>query len=69
MNTPISKLISAPNLLTMHPHSENILSGLMLIAMLTYSFSAFSKFFQPGGDQQNPLKLESRIYYSSSAAV
>jgi hypothetical protein len=58
----------------MHVHSENLLSGLVLIALLTYFYTAFSKIFQPGGDQQNydkraSFKLESRIYYSSPAAV
>ena len=58
----------------MHPHSENVLSGLVLIALMTYFYTAFSKIFQPGGDQQQNgkqafLKLESRIYYSSAAAV
>jgi hypothetical protein len=58
----------------MHVHSENVLSGLVLIALLTYFYTAFSKIFQPGGDQQindkrASCKLESRIYYSSPAAV
>lgn len=62
----------------MHLHPENLASGLVLIALLTYFYTAFSKIFQPGGDQhqhqqqngkQNFLKLESRIYYSSAAAV
>ena len=63
---------------TMHLHPENLASGLVLIALLTYFYTAFSKIFQPGGDQQQHqqqngkqafLKLESRIYYSSAAAV
>ena len=62
---------------TMHLHPENLASGLVLIALLTYFYTAFSKIFQPGGDQQQQLqdgkqvflKLESRIYYSSAAAV
>lgn len=61
----------------MHLHPENLASGLLLIALLTYFYTAFSKIFQPGGDQQQQrqdgkqafLKLESRIYYSSAAAV
>ena len=57
----------------MHLHTENLASGLVLIALLTYFYTAFSKIFQPGGDQQindkQALKLESRIYYSSPAAV
>ena len=63
----------------MHMHPENLASGLVLIALLTYFYTAFSKLFQPGGgeDQQHQqqtsdkqaLKLESRIYYSSPAAV
>lgn len=61
---------------TMHLHPENLASGLVLIALLTYFYTAFSKIFQPGGDQQQQqdgkqvfLKFESRIYYSSAAAV
>lgn len=56
----------------LHPHSENFLSGLVLIALMTYFYTAFSKIFQPGGEQQNDKqtsKLESRLYYSSPAAV
>ena len=62
----------------MHVHPENLASGLVLIALLTYFYTAFSKIFQPGGDQQQHqqqngkqafLKLESRIHYSSAAAV
>lgn len=60
-----------------HLDPENLASGLVLIALLTYFYTAFSKIFQPGGDQQQQqqdgthayLKLESRIYYSSAAAV
>lgn len=69
-----SDTISIPRAL--HLHSENLISGLILIALLTYFYTAFSKIFQPGGEhlcQQNDGKrvsrLESRIYYSSSAAV
>jgi hypothetical protein len=59
----------------MHLDPENLASGLVLIALLTYFYTAFSKIFQPGGDQQQQndrqafSKLESRIYYSSAAAV
>lgn len=63
----------------MHLHPENLASGLVLIALLTYFYTAFSRIFQPGGvdhqhqqqknDKQTFLKLESRIYYSSAAAV
>ena len=60
----------------MHVHPENLASGLALIALLTYFYTAFSKIFQPGGhhsQQQNgkqaSMKLESRVYYSSAAAV
>ena len=60
----------------LHLHPENVISGLILIALLTYFYTAFSKIFQPSGNcqhQQNDGKqasrLESRIYYSSSAAV
>jgi hypothetical protein len=59
----------------MHLDPENLASGLVLIALLTYFDTAFSKIFQPGGDQQQNsgrqafVKLESRIYYSSAAAV
>lgn len=79
--TSLNAAISHSNLTTlyciMHPHPENLASGLVLIALLTYFYTAFSKIFQPGGDhhqqQQNGkralLKLESRIYYSSAAAV
>jgi hypothetical protein len=72
LTLPHSDLINLHH--TMHAHSENLLSGLVLIALLTYFYTAFGKFFQPGGDQQNydkraSCKLESRIYYSSPAAV
>ncbi|KAM0711942.1 hypothetical protein Q7P35_001312 [Cladosporium inversicolor] len=61
----------------MHLHPENVASGLVLIALLTYFYTTFSKIFQPGGvdqqqqksDEQASLKLDSRIYYSSAAAV
>jgi hypothetical protein len=60
----------------MHLDPENLASGLVLIALLTYFYTAFSKIFQPGGEQpqqqngkQAFSKLESRIYYSSAAAV
>ena len=54
----------------MHLHPENLASGLVLIALLTYFYTAFSKLFQPGGDHKQAfVKLESRIYYSSAAAV
>ena len=58
----------------MHLHPENLAFGLVLIALLTYFYTAFSKIFQPGNDQQQNgkqdfAKLESRIYYSSAAAV
>jgi hypothetical protein len=59
----------------MHLDPENLASGLVLIALLTYFYTAFSKIFQPGGSQQQQSgkqafsKLESRIYYSSAAAV
>ncbi|GAB7330162.1 hypothetical protein MBLNU13_g01836t1 [Cladosporium sp. NU13] len=81
--TPHNTAISPSDLTNlhqiMHPHPENLASGLVLIALLTYFYTAFSKIFQPGGDhhhqqqqQQNGkqafLKLESRIYYSSAAA-
>lgn len=56
-----------------HMQPENILSGLVLIALLTYFYTAFSKIFQPGGlqdgDKQIYSKVGSRIYYSSPAAV
>jgi hypothetical protein len=52
----------------------NIHRIMHVIALLTYFYTAFSKIFQPGGDQQvddkrASFKLESRIYYSSPAAV
>lgn len=57
----------------LHLHPENILSGLVLIALLTYFYTAFSKIFQPGGlqegDKHTYAKVGSRIYYSSPAAV
>jgi hypothetical protein len=59
----------------MHLDPENLASGLVLIALLTYFYTAFSKIFQPGGDQQQQngkqafAKLESRMYYASAAAV
>ena len=76
--TPHNTAISPSDLTVlhhiMHLHPENLASGLVLIALLTYFYTAFSKIFQPGGDQQQNgkhafLKLESRIYYSSAAAV
>jgi hypothetical protein len=72
LTLPPSDLINTHRI--MHVHSENVLSGLVLIALLTYFYTAFSKIFQPGGNQQindkrASFKLESRIYYSSPAAV
>jgi hypothetical protein len=71
--------IATSNLTTlhsiMHLDPENLASCLVLIALLTYFYTAFSKIFQPGGDQQQKSgrqtfsKLESRIYYYSAAAV
>ena len=86
--TPHNTTIPPSDLTTLHHimlqlHTENIASDLALIALLTYFYTAFSKIFQPGGDQQQHQhqqqqrqngkqafsKLESRIYYSSAAAV
>lgn len=50
-----------------HPHSENLLSGLVLIALLTYFYAAFAKVLKAG--QGGKLQLGSRIYYSEDAAV
>lgn len=55
-------------------HSENVFSGIVLIALLTYFYSAFGKHFQPGGHQDayslKQHKLDgSRFYYSSPTAV
>lgn len=47
-------------------HTENIISGLVLIALLTYFYNQFSRLIQPGGDNK---KHGSPIYYSSPAAV
>ena len=73
-NTAISPFNPINLHLIMHLDPENLASGLVLIALLTYFYTAFSKIFQPGGDQQQKdkqtfLKLDSRLYYSSAAAV
>lgn len=76
LSSPPSDLLNLHRI--MHLRPENLVSGLVLIALLTYFYTAFSKLFQPGGggdqQQQNSdkhafMKLESRIYYSSAAAV
>jgi len=50
-------------------HSENLLSGLVLVALLTYFYVAFGKLIQTGGDKLADRRMESRVYYSSAAAV
>ena len=50
-------------------HTENVLSGLVLVALLTYFYVAFGKLIQTGGDKLDDRKMESRVYYSSAAAV
>lgn len=50
-------------------HPENVLSGLILIALLSYFYTAFGKILQAGGGEGDKQRLGSRIYYSSSAAV
>ena len=70
---------------SLHLHeAENVLSSLVLIALLTYFYTAFGKLFQPGGmgrdeisndyggkqgSQEARQKLRSPIYYSSPAAA
>jgi hypothetical protein len=60
--------------------AENALSSLVLIALLTYFYTAFGKFFATGGTDHNEIgsdrsdevarrKLGSPIYYSSAAAA
>jgi hypothetical protein len=64
--------------------AENALSSLVLIALLTYFYTAFGKCFQPGGlgrggigsdhggkevDEEARQKFGSPIYYSSAAAA
>jgi hypothetical protein len=61
--------------------AENALSSLVLIALLTYFYTAFGKFFAPGGTSHAEIgsdhsdnevarrKLGSPIYYSSAAAA
>ena len=60
--------------------AENALSSLVLIALLTYFYAAFGKFFAPGGTGHTEIgsdhadgvacrKLGSPIYYSSAAAA
>lgn len=60
--------------------AENALSSLVLIALLTYLYTAFGKFFATGGTGHNEIgsdhadevtrrKLGSPIYYSSAAAA
>lgn len=69
--------------LHLHLHeAENALSSLVLIALLTYLYTAFGKLFQPGcrlgrdvvgsgkqADEEARQKLGSPIYYSSPAAA
>lgn len=64
---PIS-LFSQPSSTSM-THPENVLSGLILIALLTYFYTAFGKILQAGGIEGDKQRLGSRTYYSSSAAV
>lgn len=47
-------------------HTENIISGLVLIALLTFFYDRFSRLIQSGGDNK---KHGSPVYYSSPAAV
>ena len=47
-------------------HTENIISGLALIVLLTYFHHQFSRIIQSGGDLK---KHGSPVYYSSPAAV
>jgi hypothetical protein len=61
--------------------AENALSSLVLIALLTYFYTAFGKFFAPGGTSHAEIgsdhsdneaarrKLGSPIYYSSAGAA
>jgi hypothetical protein len=65
--------------------AENALSSLVLVALLTYFYTAFGKCFQPGGglgrgrtgsdhsgkeaDEEARQELGSPIYYSSAAAA
>jgi hypothetical protein len=60
--------------------AENALSSLVLIALMTYFYTAFGKFFESGGIGRNEVgsdhgeevahrKLGSPIYYSSAAAA
>lgn len=60
-------LITPRALIDLHP--ETLFSGLVLIALLTYFYTAFSKIIQPGGEQPEKRGAGSRIYYSSAAAV
>lgn len=61
-----AEFVSTRNIIAMHP--ESLISGLILIALLTYFYTAFSKLIQPGGEQLEK-RNGSRIYYSSAAAV
>ena len=66
--------MNEPTLTALAVHSENVLSGIVLIALLTYFYSAFGKVLQTGGEQGGcSLKQRgldgSRFYYSSPAAV
>lgn len=47
-------------------HTENLISAVVLVGLLTYFYMAFSKLIQPGGDKQ---RAGSRVYYSSPAAA
>lgn len=50
-------------------HYEDVLSGLVLIALLAYFYTAFGKVFQASVWDNDKQRLGSRIYYSSPAAV
>lgn len=47
-------------------YTENIISGMLLVGLISYFYIAFTKLYQPGGDKQ---RADSRIYYSSPAAA
>jgi hypothetical protein len=84
-STVLSDSINLQNLYAVRlQEAENALSSLVLIALLTYFYTAFGKLFQPGGlgrdeissdhggkqvDQGARRKLGSPIYYSSAAAA
>lgn len=65
-NTEQNIILGSHVQLDMHSYSENLISGLVLLALLTYFYHQFSRLIQPGGDNK---RHGSPIYYSSPAAV